>query len=112
MTVPKAPFDSTISPVWYCQITRLVLSNSGECKKNWNALKKILRSRDFIRFNYMIPVPKDELEEFTVNDEGDLQYKILMQSELQYIRANREKIELVWKMILKKRKNYGIKEKQ
>ena len=35
----------------------------------------------FSRFNYMIPVPASELEEVTVNDEGDFKYKILMQSE-------------------------------
>lgn len=67
--------------------------------------KKVLYGT--IRFNYMIPVPTEELKEFTVNNEGDLRYKILMQNELQYIRANRQKIEQSAVRLYKMRKSYN-----
>lgn len=65
--------------------------------KHDSLIKMYMRSKNVlygtIRFNYMIPVPESELQEFTVNTEGDFKYKILMQSELMYIRAHRQKIE-------------------
>ena len=82
----------------------------GEIKHD-SLIKMYMRSKNVlygtICFNYMIPVPENELKEFTVNDEGNLRYKILMQSELQYIRANREKIEKSAIRIYKMRKSYN-----
>lgn len=57
---------------------------NGEIKKD-NLIKIYMRSEKTlygtIHFNYMIPVPAAELTEFTMNDEGDFKYKVLMQSE-------------------------------
>lgn len=73
-------------------------------------IKMYMRSKSVlygtIRFNYMIPVPASELEKFTVNDEGDFKYKILMQSELQYIRSHRTEIEKSAVRLYKMRKKY------
>ena len=83
---------------------------SGAIKRD-SLIKMYMRSKKVlygtIRFNYMIPVPPEELQEFTVNDEGDLRYKILMQSELIFIRANRDKIEKSAARIYRMRKSYN-----
>lgn len=55
----------------------------------------------------MVPVPPKELQEVSVNDEGDLRYKILMQSEMMFIRANRDKIEKSAARIYRMRKSYN-----
>ena len=79
--------------------------------KHDSLIKMYMRSKDVlygtIRFNYMIPVPPKELQEVSVNDEGDLRYKILMQSEMMFIRANRDKIEKSAARIYRMRKSYN-----
>ena len=82
---------------------------NGEIKKD-SLIKIYMHSKKVlygtIRFNYMIPVPASELEEVTVNDEGDFKYKILMQSEYFFINANREKIEKTAVRLYKMRTTY------
>ncbi|MBR1714452.1 MAG: type III toxin-antitoxin system ToxN/AbiQ family toxin [Treponema sp.] len=83
---------------------------NGEIKKD-SLIKIYMRSEKVlygtIRFNYMIPVPLSELEEFSVNDEGDLKYKILMQSEYFFIKSNRDKIEKNAVRLYKMRTSYN-----
>ncbi len=83
---------------------------NGDVKKD-SLIKIYMHSKNVlygtIRFNYMIPVPAAELEEVTVNDEGDLKYKILMQSEYFFINSNREKIEKTSVRLHKMRTTYN-----
>lgn len=83
---------------------------NGDVKKD-SLIKIYMHSKNVlygtIRFNYMIPVPASELEEVTVNDEGDLKYKILMQSEYFFINSNREKIEKTAVRLHKMRTTYN-----
>lgn len=57
----------------------------------------------------MIPVPASELEKVTVNDEGDFKYRILMQSEYFFIKANRDRIEKTAVRLYKMRTTYNPK---
>ena len=41
-----------------------------------------------LRFNYMIPVPKDCIEERIINDEKNINRKIFLQKQLEYINSN------------------------
>ena len=83
---------------------------NGEIKKD-SLIKIYMRSKKVlygtIRFNYMIPVPPSELQKVTVNTEGDLKYKVLMQSEYFFINANRDKIEKTAVRLYKMRTTYN-----
>ena len=83
---------------------------NGEIKKD-SLIKIYMRSKKVlygtIRFNYMIPVPPSELQKVTVNTEGDLKYKVLMQSEYFFINANRDKIEKTAVRLHKMRTTYN-----
>ncbi len=85
---------------------------NGEIKKD-SLIKIYMRSDKVlygtIRFNYMIPVPASELEKVTVNDEGDFKYRILMQSEYFFIKANRDRIEKTAVRLYKMRTTYNPK---
>ena len=69
---------------------------NGKIKKN-NLTTIYMRNKEklygTLRFNCMIPVPKTELSEYRINDEGDFSYKMLMLAEYNFCKDNREKIE-------------------
>ena len=56
-----------------------------------------------LRFNCMIPVPESELLEYRINDEGDFNYRMLMLSEYNFCKENREKIEKTAKNLYAKK---------
>lgn len=59
-----------------------------------------------LRFNCMIPVLESELKPYSINDEGDFNYKMLMLAEYNFCKSNREKIERTAKnLYIKKHKN-------
>ena len=55
-----------------------------------------------LRFNSMIPVPSSELTDYKINDEGDFSYKMLMLAEYNFCKDNREKIEKLQRICMKK----------
>ncbi|MBQ3825565.1 MAG: type III toxin-antitoxin system ToxN/AbiQ family toxin [Spirochaetaceae bacterium] len=79
---------------------------NGKIRKN-NLTTIYMRSKEklygTLRFNCMIPVPKNELSEYKINDEGDFSYKMLMLSEYNFCKANREKIEKTAKNLYAKK---------
>ena len=83
---------------------------NGDIKKD-SLIKIYMRSAKVlygtIRFNYMIPVPASELEAYTVNDEGDFKYKVLMQSEYFFVKTNRARIEKTTVRLYKMRTTYN-----
>ena len=74
----------------------VLVNNKKQIKKdNFTTIfiknKNVLYGK--LKFNCMIPVPKTEISKYDLNDEGDLKYKILVFNEIEFLRANREKIE-------------------
>jgi len=63
-----------------------------------------------LRFNAMIPVPKSELKEYSINDEGDFNYKMLMLAEYNFCKDNREKIERTSKNLYDKKQKVSVDE--
>lgn len=57
-----------------------------------------------LRFNNMIPVPESEIENYDLNDEGDLKYKLIVFNELYFVRKNKEKIERTAKNLYEAKK--------
>ena len=88
---------------------------NGDIKKD-SLIKIYMKSAKVlygtIRFNYMIPVPASELQEFTINDEGDFKYKILMQSEYFFINSNRDRIEKSAVRLYRMRTTYNPEKNQ
>ncbi len=58
-----------------------------------------------LRFNNMIPVPESEIENYDLNDEGDLKYKLIVFNELYFVRQNQDKIERTAKNLYEAKKN-------
>ena len=58
-----------------------------------------------LRFNCMIPVPESELTDYSINDEGDFKYKMLMLAEYNFCKDNREKIEKTARNLYGKKQN-------
>lgn len=58
-----------------------------------------------LRFNNMIPVPESEIENYNLNDEGDLKYKLIVFNELYFVRQNKDKIEHTAKNLYEAKKN-------
>lgn len=59
-----------------------------------------------LRFNNMIPVPESEIENYNLNDEGDLKYKLIVFNELYFVRQNKDKIEHTAKNLYEAKKNH------
>ena len=78
---------------------------NGKIRKN-NLTTIYMRSKEklygTLRFNSMIPVPSSELTDYKINDEGDFSYKMLMLAEYNFCKDNREKIEKLQRICMKK----------
>ena len=63
-----------------------------------------------LKFNNMIPVPKEVLTYYDINKESDLNYKTLVIKELMFIKDNVDKIKKKADVLYKqKTKNYSFK---
>lgn len=83
--------------------------NNGKIRTD-NLTTIYMKSKDklygTLRFNCMIPILETELKPYSINDEGDFNYKMLMLAEYNFCKSNREKIERTAKnLYTKKQKN-------
>lgn len=58
-----------------------------------------------LRFNCMIPVPQSQLTCYSINDEGDFSYKMLMLAEYNFCKTNNDKIHKTAQNLYKKKKS-------
>lgn len=79
---------------------------NGKIKKD-NLTTIYMKSKEklygTLRFNCMIPVPKSELSNYKINDEGDFSYKMLMLAEYNFCKDNHNKIEKTAKNLYEKK---------